>query len=512
MANTFELNSHSYEGRYLQLSCTQTQDVANNKSKIHWRLTVLGGSANYYTTGPTTVVINGVKVYYAAETSWSTYRFPAGKSGSFVEGDLEVSHNVDGTKSVGCSLATAIYTGKVQTKSGTWVLEENPRYAVLEPVADFTDEDNPSITFTNPSSGKYSLKATIGKEGELPLVTRVVAADATAYTFELTSGEREALRNLASQSNSLAVLFSICSIEGQTELSASSRSAYMQIVNAAPILSPVVEDTNRDTLALTGGENALVRFFSCVKATVNATAQKGASLVSQSVEHGGLLYSGESCEFPNVESGEFLFSATDSRGNTATLPVSIPVVPYIRLSCHMGNEIPNAAGTFHLVVEGDWFNGNFGGTYNRLSVKCRYGVSGQSFGPWVDMEVASSENHYAATADLSGLDYQSTYVFEAMAQDMLDTAYSQQRSVRVLPGFDWGKEDFNFNIPVTIQGKSVSTLTLGDVYPVGSVYVSLGSTSPEALFGGGWQMLEDCYFCDGNLQPVTAATLWYRIS
>ena len=136
MANTFELNSHSYEGRYLQLSCTQTQDVANNKSKIHWRLTVLGGSANYYTTGPTTVVINGVKVYYAAETSWSTYRFPAGKSGSFVEGDLEVSHNVDGTKSVGCSLATAIYTGKVQTKSGTWVLEENPRYAVLEPRAD----------------------------------------------------------------------------------------------------------------------------------------------------------------------------------------------------------------------------------------------------------------------------------------------------------------------------------------------------------------------------------------
>ena len=511
MAKTFELNSHSYEGRYLQLSCTQTQNVANNKSQIHWRLTVLGGTSNYYTTGPTTVVINGVRVYYAAEASWSTYRFPAGKSGSFVEGDLEVNHNVDGTKSVSCSLSTAIYTGKIQTRSDTWELESNPRYAMLETVADFTDEDNPSVAFDNYGGGKYSLVATIGTEENLSLITRTVAADADAYTFELTEEEREILRNLAPNSNSLPVIFSICSMEGNTRLWVSSQNANMQIVNAAPLLQSTVMDINRDTQAVTGGENVLVRFFSCARATVNAKARKGASIVNQSVEHGGVLYNGEGCEISNVESGEFLFSATDSRGNTTTQQVSLPIVLYTKLTCNIGNETPSAAGTLRITAEGDWFGGYFGETYNAIYLKCRYCVSGQSFGSWIDMDLDITDEHYTAVVDLTGLDYQSTYIFEVKAEDLLDTVFSQQRSIRVLPGFDWGKEDFNFNIPVTIQGKAASTLTLEDVYPVGSVYVSLGGVSPETLFGGIWQVLENCYFCDDSMQPVTAATIWNRI-
>ena len=36
-------------------------------------------------------------------------------------------------------------------------------------------------------------------------------------------------------------------------------------------------------------------------------------------------------------------------------------------------------------------------------------------------------------------------------------------------------------------------LTLDDVYPVGSIYMSVGETSPQELFGGIWEKLKDAF-------------------
>ena len=40
------------------------------------------------------------------------------------------------------------------------------------------------------------------------------------------------------------------------------------------------------------------------------------------------------------------------------------------------------------------------------------------------------------------------------------------------------------------QGGSI---TLSDVYPVGSIYMSVNPTSPQTLFGGNWVQLEDTF-------------------
>lgn len=45
--------SGSYEGRYLQLTITETVNVAANTSTLNWTLTSAGGSANYYTVDAT---------------------------------------------------------------------------------------------------------------------------------------------------------------------------------------------------------------------------------------------------------------------------------------------------------------------------------------------------------------------------------------------------------------------------------------------------------------------------
>ena len=60
--------SNTYEGRYLQLTVSETVDVPGNKSTLNWTLSSVGGSSNYYTIDATTVTINGTQVYYKART------------------------------------------------------------------------------------------------------------------------------------------------------------------------------------------------------------------------------------------------------------------------------------------------------------------------------------------------------------------------------------------------------------------------------------------------------------
>ena len=125
MASSGSLNTSSYEGRYLQLSWTQTKDVANNRSTIKWTLSSIGGTEVYYSTGATTVKINGTQVYYKDRMDWTTYAFPAAKGS--VSGTTTINHASDGTGSIKVELSTGIYVYAISTVSKTWTLDTIPR-------------------------------------------------------------------------------------------------------------------------------------------------------------------------------------------------------------------------------------------------------------------------------------------------------------------------------------------------------------------------------------------------
>ena len=125
MASSGSIKSDSYEGRYLQLSWTQTKDVANNKSTIKWTLSSIGGTEVYYSTGATTVKINGSQVYYKDRMDWSTYAFPAAKGS--VSGTFTINHASDGTGSIKVELSTAIWYYAISSYSKTWTLDTIPR-------------------------------------------------------------------------------------------------------------------------------------------------------------------------------------------------------------------------------------------------------------------------------------------------------------------------------------------------------------------------------------------------
>ncbi len=99
--------SASYDGRYLQLSISESVDVVNNKSTLTWTLTSAGGASAYYTIDDTTISINGTQVYYKSRTAWDDRVFPAAKGS--VSGTLDVTHNSNGTKTVTVVFMTRVY-------------------------------------------------------------------------------------------------------------------------------------------------------------------------------------------------------------------------------------------------------------------------------------------------------------------------------------------------------------------------------------------------------------------
>lgn len=229
MALNFTLDSGSYNGRYLRLSCTQTKDVATNRSTINWTLSSIGGNSNYYSTGPTTVMINGTQVYYKSRVEWDAYVFPAAKGS--VSGSIVVDHDTDGSKSITVSLSTVIYWAAVNTYNGTWALDSIPRQAKITSATDFTDVGNPSISFSNPGGFSMNVWLEPNPNGD-HLCERKDIPNTGSYTWTLTDAEREVLRSKCS-GNSCAVRLGLYTYIGGVSYADYKDKTFSMTENAA---------------------------------------------------------------------------------------------------------------------------------------------------------------------------------------------------------------------------------------------------------------------------------------
>lgn len=119
--------SNTYDGRYLELSISESIDVIGNKSTLYWTLTSAGGASAYYTIADTTVTINGQQVYHKAQTDWDARVFPASKGST--SGAVSVSHGSDGTKSIIVGFSTRVYIWEALEYGGSMTLTKIDRTA-----------------------------------------------------------------------------------------------------------------------------------------------------------------------------------------------------------------------------------------------------------------------------------------------------------------------------------------------------------------------------------------------
>lgn len=430
--------------------------IAGNSSTIYWELLLISTAYG--------------AIYSSPAKAWSVNVDGNPYSGSIsvaignnetkilASGSTEIYHNADGSKEFSYSFSQTFnidFNGWIGTKSGsgTGTLETLPRQATLLSAPHFTDEDNPTITYSNPAGNAVtSLQACIAShDGQKIYVPyRDISKTGTEYTFNLTEAEREALRWATINSNTLTVKFYVTTVIGNAYYY-STLDKILTIANATPTLTADVA-ADEATIALTGNNNTLIKYRSSVTATASYAALKGASIKSYAVSCGAKAASANPVTFEAVESGIFTFAVTDSRGNTNTKTVTKNLLEYVKLSCNLFANNPTAEGVLDFVISGDYFNGSFGAADNALTVEYRYKQTSGDYGDWVTATPVLNGNKYEIILTLTGLDYRKAYTLQARAKDKA-TAYieSVERTVKTIPVFDWGESDFNFNVPISFN-------------------------------------------------------------
>lgn len=277
MANSGSLNTSDYNGRYLTLSWSLTgQNPAENTSTISWSLRGAGSAPEaYYNAGNFKVIINDVTVYQSA-TRVRLYNGTLVASGS-----LTISHYPNGQKDFNASVEAGIYTVAVNvTGQESFNLPPITRYATLISATNFNDDQNPSCEFNNPTNAKLQFKITVGSTD---VVVRNNVTDALSpYTFELTDSERNALRALCADSQTLEVKITIATYSGSTPANWQFLTRKMTIVDALPVASGIsYKDNNPTVTAITLDDQIIVQNQSSLLVSISSiTAKKQASLVS----------------------------------------------------------------------------------------------------------------------------------------------------------------------------------------------------------------------------------------
>lgn len=436
----------------LSLGCTQnSQSVANNTSNvtITAKVTWTYGSWNEYQK-PGYVIIDGTR--YDFKSSFNANATTSGSQTIFTK-TLNIAHGNDGKKTLNYSgfYSTGVSSGDI-TATGSKKLTDIPRQANITGAPNFNDEENPAITYSNPAgTAVEALKACIAKEDGATILVpyRDISKTGTSYTFNLTTAEREALRKATPNSNTLVVKFYVqTTIAGVVYYSSIAKT--LTIKNPSPTLSPTAVDANATTKTLTGDANKFIKYYSNASFSVGAAAVKNSTIKSTKVVCGAKSSTSASGTLNAVESGTFTFSATDSRGNTTTKTLTKTLVNYVKLTCNLTTKNPTPDGKMYFKVSGNYFNNTFGAVANTLQVQYRVKENEDSYGNWIDLTTTKSGNTYSAEVNLTGLNYQSYYTFQARAIDKINTSgvNSAEKKVRATPVFDWGENDFKFNVPV----------------------------------------------------------------
>ncbi len=482
---------------YQNLTLTQlSQDVDANSSKVRilWQSTQTGPSYNAIPdVGRYTVSVNGQELFTREVTFW----LPQNTTQTIVDVEETVFHNAKGEAQITVKtwMNTHISAGIVElsktvqldtipqsstVSASNGVIGGSARLAVTKRNAECTH----AIGWRFGSLSGY-----LTAEGQIS--EEAVRFAAESLDFPLP----ESFYSQIPDEKSGICTLTVYTYSGEKPVGTPQTAQFTVSVQESECIPAVwgnVVDVNPATVALTGDERFLVRYHSTAHCAMVAEAKNGAWIAQKKIQ--GKTVEGDSLTVPNVETGDFYFEATDSRGITGTALFQTVCVPYSQLSCIASVQRDGpASGEATLSVSGDFYNGSFGVADNQLSLS--YSIDGGNFIP-VEAEVDG--NGYSAQVKLTGMDYTRLYYVTVRAADCLTQLEKKTVLKKGVPSFDWGEQDFAFHVPVQMDGSlnvdggvTLGGKTLLDIfYPVGTVYMTTAGKDPAELFGGTWELLQ----------------------
>lgn len=307
-----------------------SQSVENNQTSVtlQSRFTMASGWTSY-SFDSATAKLDGTTKSYTSRTTFSS------GTTTIQTKTITLNHNTDGSspvKSVATSW-TASFGGS-GSASANIVVPKIDRYPLLTSADNFTDEGNPSVQYSTilGFSGASVSVGIFDANNNALASYREVNVGNGAYTFNLTTAERTALRNATPNSNNLSVIFKLKTTASGTDyISQATRT--MTIVNANPTYTKTKAETNSKVITLIGSSsaNTIIQNASIVHIVVTPTAQKGASISSVSITHNNITQTKTSSPYEfdiNVVTNNIVIDVADSRSNHITETITGNMLSY----------------------------------------------------------------------------------------------------------------------------------------------------------------------------------------
>ncbi|EPA0898600.1 DUF859 family phage minor structural protein [Enterococcus faecalis] len=514
MAKSGSITTNESHGRSVKLSWSlSSQSVENNQSTLSWSITGAGSASGWVMTGGFKAVINGTTVY---STSTDT-RIQLYNGTSVASGTTKITHNADGTKSFSLSIEAGVYTYAVSvTASGTHTLDTIPRASTVS--ATNTNLNSAStITITRASSSfthtlTYSFGSTTGT------IVSKTTSTSVSWTPALT------LANQIPNAVSGTCTITCDTYNGSTKIGSKTCTLTLTVpASVKPTMTSVT--ATRVDGDVPAAWAIYVQNKSKATVTINGAAGAyGSTISSYSISGGG--YSSTASSFTTgllAASGTITFTAkvTDSRGRVSDAKtVSISVVAYSAPS--FSSYISQRATSAGVINDdGTYIRGLISFSYATCSSKntitCATYYKKSSATSWTNANKSFSSGT-AFTFGGGAISTESSYDVKYTITDAFTTItiIDMVSTASVLMDFKAGGK----GIAIGKVSEKDKTLEIADswelevhgkklidyIYPIGSIYLSVNSTSPATLFGGSWTQLKDRFLLGAGSTYSSGAT------
>lgn len=463
----------TYNGYTVEVTVAETYDILKNTSDVSvgvkvksaYKNGIIYPSGSIKIDGASLVTMNAaVSTHNVPITAVNTWYNVVRSSNNYTDSPWTmagIAHATDGAKTISLELDirgydAGGYSAFKVAGSRTITLTHIPRASTVGASdANIGAVSTLSVVrrskdYSHTIAYKFgSLSGYIDEDGSIS--STAVKMKATSIPFLLPESFYAQIPN----SSTGKCVLTITTYSGSTKIG-DAQTAQFTVTAAksacAPAVSGTVADCNAKTLAITGDENILVRYASSALCTIAATAQKSSSIVEKTI--GGVKVTGTTRTIPEVTTEKVDFGCTDSRGYAAAVTVEKTLVPYIHLTANLtAKRTDPTSGNAVLSIKGNYFNGSFGAQDNALNIQ--YTING---GDPVTLEASLKDNTYQAEAALSGLDYQNAHTIKITVADKLETVTKSATVGKGIPVFDWGENDFQFHVPVYVEGTDVAAV------------------------------------------------------